>query len=146
LYNDEREQTDFLISLGMHQIQFQSNPNPIPESDLTGFDKSWIWIWLDLTRIGFEFDWIWVELDLDLTGFHLDLTRFDWNWLRFVLNYSLSPPFLLYENTPRFVLSILCKHHLVLISYIMKVPLAPHSLLFEGTLVSSLSVIYVNQI
>jgi hypothetical protein len=30
--------------LGMHQIQFQSNPNPISEPDLTGFDKSWIWI------------------------------------------------------------------------------------------------------
>jgi hypothetical protein len=100
-------------------------PNPIPESDLTGFDKSWIWIWLNLTRIGFGFDWI---------------------WLRFVLNYTLSPSFLLYENTPRSVLSILWKHPSVLISYIMKVPLATHSLLYEGILRSSLSVIYFNQI
>jgi len=41
--------------LGMHQIQFQSNPNPILKFDLTGFEwvgvggyleGGWVWVWV----------------------------------------------------------------------------------------------------
>ena len=62
----------------MHQIQIQSNPNPILCLDLTGF--AWICLDLDLGLTGFDLD-----LDLGLTGFDLDLdlglTGFDWIWI-----------------------------------------------------------------
>ena len=36
--------SSIMSRVGMHQIQIQSNPNPILCLDLTGFD--WVWIWV----------------------------------------------------------------------------------------------------
>ncbi len=55
-----------LTKVGMHQIQFQSNPN-------LGFDWIWQELDLDLTGFGFGFDQIWLGFD----WIWLNLTRFD---------------------------------------------------------------------
>jgi len=95
----------FEFIIGMHQIQFQSNPN-------LGFD--WIWLeldldWLDLTGIGFGFDWIW--------------SRIDWNWYSPILGstYRCSSP-------------ILLRYLWVIKSYTFGVSLGPQVLYDGGTI------------